>query len=433
VEWLEKRFAAKPELAAANVKVMKAGYNYCDITGLFQVRYEVLPAKLEPGTYRNMNGNLALALGLVTASRKSGLPLFCGSYPITPASDILHHLAPLKSYGVTTFQAEDEIAAVCSAIGASFGGALGVTATSGPGLALKQEAISLAVMVELPLVVCDIQRAGPSTGMPTKTEQADLLQAMFGRHGESPVPIVAPASPADCFDAALEACAVATRHMVPVILLSDGYLANGAEPWKLPELTELPDLAVEFRTDPQGFTPYLRDPQTLARPWAIPGTPGLEHRIGGIEKQEGTGNVNYEPQNHERMVHLRAEKVARVALELPPLEVDGDPEGELLVVGWGSTRGAIIGGVNAARKAGMRVSRAHFRWLNPLPSNTGEVLSRFDKVLLPEMNMGQLALLLRARFLKDVISYTKVQGRPFFRQQVFDKIVEVLGGSNGSH
>jgi len=433
VEWLEKRFAAKPELAAANVKVMKAGYNYCDITGLFQVRYEVLPAKLEPGTYRNMNGNLALALGLVTASRKSGLPLFCGSYPITPASDILHHLAPLKSYGVTTFQAEDEIAAVCSAIGASFGGALGVTATSGPGLALKQEAISLAVMVELPLVVCDIQRAGPSTGMPTKTEQADLLQAMFGRHGESPVPIVAPASPADCFDAALEACAVATRHMVPVILLSDGYLANGAEPWRLPALTDLPDLAVEFRTDPQGFTPYLRDPQTLARPWAIPGTPGLEHRIGGIEKQEGTGNVNYEPQNHERMVHLRAEKVARVALELPPLEVDGDSEGELLVVGWGSTRGAIMGGVNAARKAGMRVSRAHFRWLNPLPSNTGEVLSRFDKVLLPEMNMGQLALLLRARFLKDVISYTKVQGRPFFRQQVFDKIVEVLGGSNGSH
>jgi 2-oxoglutarate ferredoxin oxidoreductase subunit alpha len=433
VEWLEKRFASKPELAAANVKVMKAGYNYCDITGLFQVRYEVLPAKLEPGTYRNMNGNLALALGLVTASRKSGLPLFCGSYPITPASDILHHLAPLKSYGVTTFQAEDEIAAVCSAIGASFGGALGVTATSGPGLALKQEAISLAVMVELPLVVCDIQRAGPSTGMPTKTEQADLLQAMFGRHGESPVPIVAPASPADCFDAALEACAVATRHMVPVILLSDGYLANGAEPWKLPELAELPDLAVEFRTDPQGFTPYLRDERTLARPWAIPGTPGLEHRIGGIEKQEGTGNVNYEPQNHERMVHLRAEKVARVAQELPLLEVDGDLEGELLVVGWGSTRGAIIGGVSAARKAGMRVSRAHFRWLNPLPSNTGEVLSRFDKVLLPEMNMGQLALLLRARFLKDVISYTKVQGRPFFRQQVFDKIVEVLGGSNGHH
>ncbi|HET9768409.1 MAG TPA: 2-oxoacid:acceptor oxidoreductase subunit alpha [Thermoanaerobaculia bacterium] len=433
VEWLEKRFAAKPELAAANVKVMKAGYNFCDITGLFQVRYEVLPAKLEPGTYRNMNGNLALALGLVTASRKSGLPLFFGSYPITPASDILHHLAPLKSYGVTTFQAEDEIAAVCSAIGASFGGALGVTATSGPGLALKQEAISLAVMVELPLVVCDIQRAGPSTGMPTKTEQADLLQAMFGRHGESPVPIVAPASPADCFDAALEACAVATRHMVPVILLSDGYLANGAEPWKLPALAELPDLAVEFRTDPEGFTPYLRDPRTLARPWAIPGTPGLEHRIGGIEKQEGTGNVNYEPQNHERMVELRAEKVARVALDLPPLEVDGDPEGELLVVGWGSTRGAIIGGVHAARRAGMRVSRAHFRWLNPLPSNTGEVLSRFDKVLLPEMNLGQLALLLRARFLKDVISYTKVQGRPFFRQQVFDKIVEVLGGSNGHH
>ena len=431
VEWLEKRFATKPELAAANVKVMKAGYNYCDITGIFQVRYEVQPAKLEPGTYRNINGNLALALGLVTASRKSGLPLFFGSYPITPASDILHHLAPLKNYGVTTFQAEDEIAAVASAIGASFGGSLGVTATSGPGLALKQEAISLAVMVELPLVVCDIQRAGPSTGMPTKTEQADLLQAMFGRHGESPVPIVAPSSPADCFAAALEACQVATRHMVPVILLSDGYLANGAEPWRLPSLESLPDLAVEFRTDPQGFLPYQRDAETLARPWAIPGTPGLEHRIGGIEKQETTGNVNYEPQNHERMIHLRAEKVARIARHLPLLEVDGEQEGELLVVGWGSTQGAIIGGVNGARQKGLRVSRAHFRWLNPLPANTGEVLARFDKVLLPEMNLGQLAMILRARFLKDVISYTKVQGRPFFRQQVLDKIVEVLGAQNG--
>jgi 2-oxoglutarate ferredoxin oxidoreductase subunit alpha len=432
IEWLEKRFAHKPDLAAANVKVMKAGYNFCDITGLFQVRYEVLPAKLEPGTYRNMNGNLALALGLVTASRKSGLPLFFGSYPITPASDILHHLAPLKHYGVTTFQAEDEIAAVASAIGASFGGALGVTATSGPGLALKQEAISLAVMVELPLVVCDIQRAGPSTGMPTKTEQADLLQAMFGRHGESPLPIIAPCSPADCFTAALEACAVATRHMVPVILLSDGYLANGAEPWKLPALEELPDLAVEFRTDPEGFLPYVRDGKTLARPWAIPGTPGLEHRIGGIEKQEGTGNVNYEPQNHQRMIRLRAEKVERVADETPLLEVDGEPEGELLVIGWGSTQGSIIGGVNLARKHGMRVSRAHFRWLNPLPRNTGEVLARFDKVLLPEMNCGQLAMLLRARFLKDVISYSKVEGRPFFRQQVYDKIVEVLRSASRS-
>jgi 2-oxoglutarate ferredoxin oxidoreductase subunit alpha len=430
VEWLEKRFAAKPDLAAANVKVMKAGYNFCDITGLFQVRYEVLPAKLEPGTYRNMNGNLALALGLVTASRKSGLPLFFGSYPITPASDILHHLAPLKSYGVTTFQAEDEIAAVASSIGASFGGALGVTATSGPGLALKQEAISLAVMVELPLVVVDVQRAGPSTGMPTKTEQADLLQAMFGRHGESPVPIVAPSSPADCFRAALEACQVATRHMVPVILLSDGYLANGAEPWRLPALEDLPDLAVEFRTDPAGFLPYVRDPETLARAWAIPGTPGLEHRIGGIEKQEGTGNVNYEPANHERMVHLRAEKVARIADRLPPLTVDGPPEGELLVIGWGSTQGAIIGGVKQAREQGLTVSRAHFRWLNPLPKNTGEVLARFDKVLLPEMNLGQLAMILRARFLKDVIAFNKVQGRPFSRREVSGKIAEILGGKH---
>jgi 2-oxoglutarate/2-oxoacid ferredoxin oxidoreductase subunit alpha len=422
VEWLHQKFATKPALAAANVRVMKAGYNFADITGMFQVRYEVQPAKLTPGTYRNMHGNLALALGLVTASRKSGLPLFFGSYPITPASDILHYLAPLKSYGVTTFQAEDEIAAVCACIGAAFGGSLGVCSTSGPGLALKAEAMNLAVMTELPIVVCDIQRAGPSTGMPTKTEQADLLQAMFGRNGESPIPIVAPSSPADCFAAALEACSVALRYMVPVVLLSDGYLANGAEPWRLPSIAELPNIDVEFRTDPQGFTPYLRNPQTLARAWAIPGTPGLEHRIGGIEKQDVTGNISYDPDNHEQMIHLRAAKVAGIARELPPLAIDGDPAGELLVLGWGGTEGAIIGGVKRAREAGLRVSRAHLRWLNPFPADLGEVLARFEKVLVPELNMGQLAMLLRARYLKDVVSYPKVQGKPFFRQEIHDRI-----------
>jgi 2-oxoglutarate ferredoxin oxidoreductase subunit alpha len=426
IDWLHQKFAAKPPLAEANVKVMKAGYNFADITGMFQVRYEVLPAKLTPGTYRNMHGNLALALGLVAASRKSGLPLFFGSYPITPASDILHYLAPLKSYGVTTFQAEDEIAAVCACIGAAFGGALGVCSTSGPGLALKAEAMNLAVMTELPIVVCDIQRSGPSTGMPTKTEQSDLLQAMFGRNGESPIPIIAPSSPADCFAAALEACSVALRYMVPVVVLSDGYLANGAEPWRLPAIEELPAIDVEFRTDPQGFTPYLRDPQTLARAWAIPGTPGLEHRIGGLEKQDVTGSISYDPSNHEQMVHLRAAKVAGIARELPPLHVDGDPQGELLVLGWGSTEGAILGGVRRAREAGLRVSRAHLRWLNPLPDDLGDVLARFDKVLVPELNLGQLSMLLRARYLKDVIVFSKVQGKPFFRQEITDRIRQVL-------
>ncbi|HEX2770873.1 MAG TPA: 2-oxoacid:acceptor oxidoreductase subunit alpha [Micromonosporaceae bacterium] len=436
LRFLERKFAARPELVAANVAAFKAGWNFGETTEDFSIRYEVKPARMNPGTYRNITGNAALSLGLVAAGVRSGLPVYLGAYPITPASDILHELSKHKRHGVITMQAEDEIAAIGAALGASYGGALGVTTTSGPGVALKGETISLAVALELPLVIVDVQRGGPSTGLPTKTEQSDLLLAMYGRHGESPLPIVAAYSPSHCFDAAFEAVRIALKYRTPVILLSDGYLANGAEPWPLPDVDALPDISVPFASEPNhgdAFWPYLRDPETLARPWAIPGTPGLMHRIGGIEKQEGTGNVNYEPQNHERMVHLRAEKVARVAQELPPLEVDGDPEGELLVVGWGSTRGAIIGGVNAARKAGMRVSRAHFRWLNPLPSNTGEVLSRFEKVLLPEMNMGQLALLLRARFLKDVISYTKVQGRPFFRQQVFDKIVEVLGGSNGRH
>ncbi|HEX6201285.1 MAG TPA: 2-oxoacid:acceptor oxidoreductase subunit alpha, partial [Thermoanaerobaculia bacterium] len=405
VRWLEKKFAARPELADANVRVLKAGWNLADTLELFQVRYEVEPARLAPGTYRNIHGSDALALGLVAASRKSGLPLFLGAYPITPASELLHALATRKSYGVTTFQAEDEIAAVCAAIGASFGGSLAVSASSGPGIALKAEAMNLAVMVELPLVVCDIQRGGPSTGLPTKTEQADLLQVLFGRNSESPLPVIAAASPQDAFWAALEACRVAVRYMTPVVLLSDGYIANGSEPWKLPRVEDLPDFAPEFRSDPEGFAPYLRDPETLARPWALPGTPGLEHRIGGLEKEDGTGNVSYDPENHERMTHLRAEKVARVAREIGDVEVEGPEEGELLVLGWGSTEGAIKGAVRALLDRGVAVSRAHLRWLNPMPSNLGDVLSRFDKVLVPEMNLGQLSLLLRARFLKDVISY----------------------------
>ncbi len=426
VVYLRKQFAKKPHLAEANIKVLQAGWNFCDITELFHTRYEVPPAPLEPGLYRNITGNVALAMGLIAASRQSGLPLFLGAYPITPASDVLHELARYKTFGVTTFQAEDEIAAVCAAIGASFGGALGVTASSGPGIALKAEAMNLAIMTELPLVVCDIQRGGPSTGLPTKTEQADLLQVMFGRNGESPLPVIAASSPKDCFEVAMEAVHIATRYMVPVVLLSDGYIANGSEPWKLPRVEDLPDLRVPFHVDPETFKPYLRDPETLARPWAIPGTAGLEHRIGGIEKQEVTGNVSYDPDNHERMVHLRAEKVARIAREIPPLAVHGDESGELLVLGWGSTAGAITGAVNDARQLGLRVSRAHLRHLNPFPSNLGEVLSRFDKVLVPEMNLGQLAMLLRARFLKDVITYSKVQGRPFTRQEIYDRILQLL-------
>jgi 2-oxoglutarate ferredoxin oxidoreductase subunit alpha len=426
VEWLHKKFARRPEVADANEKALRAGYNFCDITQLFQVRYEVEPAKLEPGTYRNVMGNVALGLGLVAASRRSGLPLFLGSYPITPASDILHQLSTYKHFGVTTFQAEDEIAAVCSAIGAAFGGALAVTTTSGPGLALKSEGINLAVMVELPLVVVNVQRGGPSTGLPTKTEQSDLLQAMFGRNGESPVPVVAAARPADAFDAAVEACRLAIKYMVPVLLLSDGYIANGSEPWPLPKIEDLPDLRTEFRTDPEGFQPYQRDEKTLARPWAIPGTPGLEHRIGGLEKEDVTGDVSYEPQNHQRMVNLRAEKVARIAEDIPELEVHGEPEGDLLVLGWGSTLGSITGAVQRAQAAGLSVSRAHLRHLNPFPKNLGDVLSRFKRVLVPEMNSGQLSLLLRARYLKDIQSFGKVEGRPFTRQEIQDRIAELV-------
>jgi len=425
-KWLEEKFKDKPLLAEANRLAMKAGYAYCDATEAFQVRYDVPRAKLAPGLYRNISGNSALALGFVAAAQKAGLRLFQGSYPITPASDVLHELSMYKNFGVMTFQAEDEIAAITSVIGAAYGGALAITTTSGPGMALKTEALGLAITVELPIVVCDIQRGGPSTGLPTKTEQADLLQALFGRNSEAPVPVLAAATPGDCFWVALEASRVAVKYMVPVIVLSDGYLANGAEPWKIPSVEELPEIPVKFRTDPEGFIPYLRNPETLARPWAIPGTPGLEHRVGGLEKQDGTGNVNYEPLNHERMVRLRAAKVAAIAKEIPDRSPTGDPEGDLLLVGWGSTCGPITAAVKAQRRKGRKVGHVHLRYLNPLPQNLGEVISRYRKVLVPEMNMGQLLLVLRAKYLVDAIGLNKIQGKPFKVSEIEAKIEEVL-------
>ncbi|WP_051943904.1 2-oxoacid:acceptor oxidoreductase subunit alpha [Streptacidiphilus rugosus] len=431
--FLRSKFAKKPDIAEANVVAFRAGWNYGETTESFAVSYEVAPASkaFRPGRYRNISGNLALAYGLIAASKQSGLPLFLGSYPITPASDILHELSKHKNFGVRTFQAEDEIAGIGAALGAAFGGSLGVTTTSGPGVALKSETIGLAVSLELPLLVVDIQRGGPSTGLPTKTEQADLLQAMFGRNGEAPVPIVAPASPGECFTAALEAARIALTYRTPVFLLSDGYLANGSEPWRVPEVDELPDLRVEFATEvnaPDGsgeFWPYLRDPQTLARPWAVPGTPGLEHRIGGIEKQDGTGNISYDPANHDHMVRTRQAKID--GIEVPALEVD-DPGGDakLLVLGWGSTFGPIAAGVRRVRAGGGRVAQAHLRYLNPFPANLGEVLKRYDRVLVPEMNLGQLALLLRARYLVDAQSFTQVSGMPFKAAQLAEVIKEAI-------
>jgi 2-oxoglutarate ferredoxin oxidoreductase subunit alpha len=424
-KWLDDKFRSKPVLAEANKIAMKAGYAYCDATEAFQVRYEVPPAKLEPGVYRNISGNTALALGFIAAAQQAGLPLFQGSYPITPASDILHELSMYKEFGVMTFQAEDEIAAITSVIGAAYGGALGVTTTSGPGMALKTEAMGLAIATELPLVICDIQRGGPSTGLPTKTEQADLLQALFGRNSEAPIPVLAASTPGDCFWVALEASRIALKYMVPVIVLSDGYLANGAEPWKIPSLDELPRFPVKFRTDPSGFMPYSRHPETLARPWAVPGTPGLEHRIGGLEKQDVTGNVNYEPLNHERMVRLRAAKVEAIVKDVPDVVPAGDPDGDLLLVGWGSTYGAITAALGPQRAKGQRIGHVHLRFLNPLPKNLGEVLKRYKKVVVPEMNMGQLVWLLRAKYLVDAEGFNKIQGKPFKQSEIEAKIEEV--------
>ena len=438
LSFLKAKFATKPEIMAANVAAFRAGWNFGETTEAFSVRYEVKPAPLKPGTYRNISGNTALAYGLVAASQLAGLPLFLGSYPITPASDILHELAKHKRFGVRTFQAEDEISAVGAALGASFGGSLAVTSTSGPGMLLKAETVGLAVSVELPLIVCDIQRAGPSTGMPTKTEQGDLLAAMFGRNGESPVPIVAPASPADCFNAAIEAARIAVKYRTPVILLSDGYLANGSEPWRIPDTASLPDLSREFAfaapADPADggaageFEPFRRDPVTLARPWAIPGTPGLEHRIGGIEKADITGTISYDPDNHDRMVRLRQAKIDGIAADLAPVEVD-DPDGaaRVLVLGWGSTFGSIGAAVRRARNAGHSVAQAHLRHLNPFPPNLADVLRRYDKVLVPEINLGQLALVLRGRFLVDVISYNQVRGLPFRAAELAGVIEDVIG------
>ena len=430
VRWIDAKFKNKPLLVEANKLAMKAGYSYCEATEAFQISYEIPPAQLAPGFYRNLSGNQALALGFVTASQKSGLRLFQGSYPITPASDILHELSQYKDFGVMTFQAEDEIAAITSAIGAAYAGALAITTTSGPGMALKTEALGLAVAVEIPLVICDIQRGGPSTGLPTKTEQADLLQALFGRNSEAPIPIIAAATPSDCFWAAVEASRIAIKYMVPVIILSDGYLANGAEPWKIPNVDEIPAFPVKFATEansPNGYLPYKRDPETLARPWAVPGTPGLEHRIGGLEKQDVTGNINYEPLNHENMVRIRAAKVAAIVQEIPDVVPAGDPEGDLLIVAWGSTHGAITAALKAQRAQGRKIGHVHLRYLNPLPANLGEVLQRYKTVLVPELNMGQLLWVLRAKYLVDAIGLNKIQGRPFKQAEVEQKIEEILG------
>ncbi len=420
--WIETKFK-KPDLQTANLLALKAGFAYAEAAEIFTTHYRVRRAAIAPGKYRNITGNEATALGFVAASVLAKRPLFYASYPITPASDILHELSIHKNFGVKTFQAEDEIAAMCAAIGASFTGNLGLTGTSGPGLALKSEAIGLAVMTELPVVIIDVQRGGPSTGLPTKTEQADLLQAMFGRNGECPVAIVAPATPAECFQMAVEAFRIATKHMLPVIYLSDGYLANGAEPWRLPTMDELPKFEVKLTTDTDGFNPYNRDPETLARPWAVPGTPGLEHRIGGIEKEDITGNVSYEPENHMHMVLTRADKVSRIAYDIPDVEVFGEPDGRLLVIGWGSTYGAITSAVEEMQRGGKSVSSIHLRYLNPFPSNLGEILGRFDRVLIPELNLGQLAMLLRARYLVPAVSFPKVKGKPF-------KISELIGKMN---
>ena len=424
--WISSRFKKQPELVEANLRALRAGYAFGENTELFAVSYEVEPATIAAGRYRNITGNTATALGFVAAAQKAGRPLFLGSYPITPASDVLHELSTLRQYDVVTFQAEDEIAGIGAALGAAFGGSIAITTTSGPGMNLKAETMGLACSVELPLIITDIQRAGPSTGMPTKTEQADLLMAIYGRHGEAPIPILAAATPSDCFDTAFEAVRIACTYMTPVILLTDGYLANGAEPWKIPDPATLPSIPVEFRTDPNGFFPYLRDDETLSRPWVVPGTPGLEHRIGGIEKEHITGNVSYAPLNHEQMVRIRARKVAGIAREIPPTEVFGAPDGDLLVVGWGSTYGAIREAVRQLQGPRRRVAHVHLRHLNPLPPDLGSILARYGRVLVPEMNLGQLVRLLRAEYLVDAIGFNKIQGRPFKVSEIVTRCQKLL-------
>ncbi len=434
LDFLEKKFGKKPEILAANKAALQAGWSFGETTETFATQFVVKPATMPAGTYRNISGNLALSYGLVAASVRSGLPLFLGSYPITPASDILHELSKHKNFGVKTVQAEDEIAGIGAALGASYAGMLGVTTTSGPGVALKSEAIGLAVALELPLIIVDVQRGGPSTGLPTKTEQADLLQAMFGRNGEAPVPIVAPQSPSDCFNAAIEAARIAVTYRTPVFLLSDGYIANGAEPWLVPSEDSLPTIDPKFATGPnhtmpdgtEVFWPYKRDEDTLARPWATPGVEGLEHRIGGIEKQDGTGNISYDPANHDFMVRTRQAKIDGIAKTIDPLLVD-DPDGDakVLIIGWGSTYGIVEAACRQSREEGVKVAHAHLRHLNPFPENTGEVLKKYDKVIVPEMNLGQLNMLLRAKFLVDTFGYNQVRGLPFKTQELVDVIKEV--------
>lgn len=421
--WLTQKFQDRPLLQEANLRALRAGWAFCEATELFTERYIIQRATVPPGLYRNISGNTALALGLIAAAHRSGLRLFYASYPITPASDVLHEIARHKEHGVVSFQAEDEIAAIGAALGAAYAGALGATCTSGPGMALKAETMGLATMVELPLVICDVQRGGPSTGLPTKTEQADLLMALYGRPSEAPTPVLAAATPADCFDMALEAARIAVRYMTPVVLLTDGYLANGAEPWRVPEVEDLPEFPVRFAEANGTFLPYARDEETLARPWAVPGVAGLEHRVGGLEKQDGTGNVNYTAENHERMVRVREEKIARIARDIPPQQVLGDPTGELVVVGWGSTYGAIGAAVEAARKAGRSVGQIHLRHLNPFPANLGDLLAQFEQILVVEMNLGQLAFLLRARYGVTTESLNKVQGKPFAEGEVLARIL----------
>jgi len=428
IHWIDQKFSARPVVAEANKRALKAGYAFGETTEIFHTHYRVRPARLDPGTYRNITGNEAAALGFLAASQLADRPLFYGSYPITPASDILHQLSGYKAFGVKTFQAEDEIAAIGAAIGASYGGALGLTASSGPGIALKTEAMGLAVMVELPLVVIDVQRAGPSTGMPTKNEQADLLQVMFGRNSDSPIPIVAPATPGECFDLAIEAWRLALKYMTPVVYLSDAFLATGSEPWRIPSVADLPSIGVANAIKGDGpFRPYERDPDTLARPWAVPGTAGLEHRIGGLEKADITGNVSYDPDNHHRMQLLRQAKVAGIADDIAPLEVFGPSSGELLILGWGSTYGAIRSAVERLHADGRSVAHAHLRHLNPFPENTESVLRSYRRVLIPEVNLGQLLLLVRARYLIDAIGYDRVRGKPFRIAEIVTEAERILG------
>ena len=426
IEFIQNKFATKPEIVDANIKALNTGYYYGETLEAIKTTYRVNKATFEKGTYRNIMGNNALAFGLLAASQKSGLDLYYGGYPITPASDILHYLAQYKHFGVKTFQAEDEIAGITSVIGAAFAGDLAVTATSGPGVALKSEALGLAITTELPLVLVNVQRGGPSTGLPTKTEQSDLNQAMFGRNGEAPIVVLAPATPTDCFNIAYESCRIALKYMIPVILLSDGYIANGSEPWKIPDVDSLPEIETHITTKKNGFAPFNHDNQNLARPWGLPGTPGLEHRVGGLEKWDSTGHVSYDPDNHQKMVELRQQKVDIIANDIPKCKIYGKGQGDLLVVGWGGTHGAIRSAVESAQSEGLSISHLHLRHLNPFPKDLGEILVKFQKVMIPELNLGQLAMIIRSKFLVNAISFSKVQGKPFTQTEVYHKITELI-------